>query len=54
MSRNLGALTPLDLSGPAWPIMGVLYLYLYLDYDFLVRNLQREIVKKQTFLIIKI
>jgi hypothetical protein len=29
MSRNLGALTLLDPSGPAWPVMGVLYLYLY-------------------------
>jgi hypothetical protein len=29
MSRNLGALTLLDSSGPAWPVMGVLYLYLY-------------------------
>jgi hypothetical protein len=29
-SRNLGALTLLDLSGPAWLVMGVLYLYLYL------------------------
>jgi hypothetical protein len=28
MSRNLGALTLLDPSGPAWPVMGVLYLYL--------------------------
>jgi hypothetical protein len=27
MSRNLGALTLLDPSGPAWPVMGVLYLY---------------------------
>jgi hypothetical protein len=26
MSRNLGALTLLDPSGPAWPVMGVLYL----------------------------
>jgi hypothetical protein len=26
MSRNLGALTLLDHSGPAWPVMGVLYL----------------------------
>jgi hypothetical protein len=26
MSRNLGALTLLDLSGPAWPVMGELYL----------------------------
>jgi hypothetical protein len=30
MSRNLGALTLLDPSGPAWPVMGVLYLHLYL------------------------
>jgi hypothetical protein len=30
MLRNLGALTLLDPSGPAWPVMGVLYLYLYL------------------------
>jgi hypothetical protein len=28
MLRNLGALTLLDPSGPAWPVMGVLYLYL--------------------------
>jgi hypothetical protein len=27
MSRNLRALTLLDPSGPAWPVMGVLYLY---------------------------
>jgi hypothetical protein len=26
MSRNLGALTLLDPSGPAWLVMGVLYL----------------------------
>jgi hypothetical protein len=26
MSRNLGAVTLLDPSGPAWPVMGVLYL----------------------------
>jgi hypothetical protein len=26
MSRNLGALTLLDPSGPAWPVMSVLYL----------------------------
>jgi hypothetical protein len=32
MSRNLGALTLLDPSGPAWP---VLYLYLlYIDIMF--------------------
>jgi hypothetical protein len=30
MSRNLGALTLLDPSGPAWPVMGVL-LQLYFD-----------------------
>jgi hypothetical protein len=29
MPRNLGALTLLDPSGPAWPVMGVLYLYLF-------------------------
>jgi hypothetical protein len=28
MSRNLGALTLLDPSGPAWPVMGVLLLIL--------------------------
>jgi hypothetical protein len=28
MSRNLGALTLLDPSGPAWPVMGELYLYI--------------------------
>jgi hypothetical protein len=27
MSRNLGALTLLDPSEPAWPVMGVLYLF---------------------------
>jgi hypothetical protein len=27
MSRNPGALTLLDPSGPAWSVMGVLYLY---------------------------
>jgi hypothetical protein len=27
MSRNLGALTLLDPSGPAWPVMGVFYLF---------------------------
>jgi hypothetical protein len=31
MSRYLGALTLLDPSGPAWPVMGVLYLYILLD-----------------------
>jgi hypothetical protein len=28
MSINLGALTLLDPSGPAWSVIGVLYLYL--------------------------
>jgi hypothetical protein len=28
MSRNLGALTLLDPCGPAWPVMGVLYLFI--------------------------
>jgi hypothetical protein len=27
MSRNLGSLTLLDPSGPACPVMGVLYLF---------------------------
>jgi hypothetical protein len=27
MSRNRGALTLLDPSGPAWPVMSVLFLY---------------------------
>jgi hypothetical protein len=33
MSRNLGALTLLDPSGPAWPVMGVLYLYIFTDQN---------------------
>jgi hypothetical protein len=28
MSRNLGALTLLDPSVSAWPVMGVLYMYI--------------------------
>jgi hypothetical protein len=28
MSRNLEASTLLDPSGPAWPVMGVLYIFL--------------------------
>ena len=28
LSRNLGALTLLDPSGPEWPVTGVLYLYM--------------------------
>jgi hypothetical protein len=36
MSRNLGALTLLDPSGPAWPVMGVLYLYLFTGYDLII------------------
>jgi hypothetical protein len=35
MSRNLGALILLDSSGPAWPVMGVLYLYIYI-YIYIV------------------
>ena len=31
LSRNLGALTLLDPSEPAWPVTGVLYLYLHLN-----------------------
>jgi hypothetical protein len=38
MSRNLGALTLLDPSGPAWPVMGVLYLYLHIGLCML-RNI---------------
>ena len=30
LSRNLGALTLLDPSGPAWLVTGVLYFYLYI------------------------
>jgi hypothetical protein len=37
MSRNLGALTLLDPSGPAWPILGVLYLLLYV-FEMLVET----------------
>jgi hypothetical protein len=29
ISRNLGALTLLEPSGFAWPVMGVLYLFLH-------------------------
>jgi hypothetical protein len=31
MSRNLGALTLLDPSGPAWPVMRVLYIFFLLS-----------------------
>jgi hypothetical protein len=34
MSRNRGALTLLDPSGPAWPVMGVLYLFNIFIYLF--------------------
>jgi hypothetical protein len=36
-SRNLGALNNPDPSGPAWPVMGVLYLiyiYIYIYIPF--------------------
>jgi hypothetical protein len=39
MSRDLGALTLLDPSGPAWHVMGVLYLYLYLYNFYRVLNI---------------
>jgi hypothetical protein len=39
MSRNLRALTLLDPSGPAWPVMGVLYLYLLNSYEKAVLSL---------------
>jgi hypothetical protein len=42
MSRNLGALTFLDTSGPAWPVMGVLYLYFYLTRKDKKRNKYQE------------
>jgi hypothetical protein len=38
MSRNLGALTLLDPSGPAWPVIGVLYLYFYLPVNNLCKT----------------
>jgi hypothetical protein len=38
MSRNLGALALLDPSGPAWPVMGVLNLYLLLSVFTIVIN----------------
>jgi uncharacterized RDD family membrane protein YckC len=44
MSRNLGALTLLDLSGPAWPVMGVLYLYLYMMTMMAKENQQASFV----------
>ena len=31
LSRNLGALTSIDPSGPARPVTGVLYLYLFMQ-----------------------
>jgi hypothetical protein len=57
MSRNLGALTLLDPSGPAWPVMGVFYLYFSLDYlivIYQVDNLdgtEQERVRCSTFYI---
>jgi hypothetical protein len=41
MSINLRALTLLDPSGPAWPVMGVLYLYLYL-FEYKIRLCSRD------------
>jgi hypothetical protein len=45
MSRNLGALNLLDPSGPAWPVMGELYLYLfymlYIIYYYIILKLNK-------------
>jgi hypothetical protein len=38
MSSNLGTLTLLDPSGPAWPVMGVLYLYILSQYIGIVER----------------
>jgi hypothetical protein len=46
MSRNLGALTLLDPSWPAWPVMGVLYLYLTYS-NMPVRNMQSQSVDNE-------
>jgi hypothetical protein len=45
MSRNLGALTLLDLSGPAWPVMGVLYLYVIGGSGY--EHLQKQVPVKK-------
>ena len=37
LSRNLGALTSLDPSGPAWPVTGVLFTVTQVFYEELVR-----------------
>jgi hypothetical protein len=37
MSRNLGALTLPDPSRPAWPVMGVLYLYIVYKSLFILK-----------------
>ena len=42
LSRNLGALTLLDPSGPAWPVTGVLYLYLTLSLGVTPYNLLKR------------
>jgi hypothetical protein len=47
MSRNLVALTLLDPSGPAWPVMGVLYLYLTLCY-----TIPSEVSKQDTMCVV--
>jgi hypothetical protein len=42
MSRNVGALTLLDPSGPSWPVMGVLYLFLYITVHEHSGDVSRE------------
>jgi hypothetical protein len=37
MSRNLGALTLLDPSGPEWPVMGVVYL-MYISKTLITKS----------------
>jgi hypothetical protein len=47
MSRNLGAVTLLDPSGPAWPVMVVLYLTSQ-GYIHKYENLKRKIYNCNT------
>jgi hypothetical protein len=45
MSRNIGALTLLDPSGPAWPVMGVFFIFVIVMY--LIGNSFRGAVRKK-------